>query len=328
MDRLSDLSIYILSMGLAEALDILLVAALIFALLYVVRGARAAQLLRGILILVLFVFVVSQYLDLPAFSSILSAILPAILVSVPVIFQPELRRAFERLGRPGLFSLRGGEGMDPGFATVVALAARRLADQKHGALIVIERGTRLDDLTERGVSLDAELSEELLAQIFYPNSPLHDGAVVLREGRVVAARVVLPLGEQTSQSRGLGTRHLAAISITRSSDVVAVVVSEESGIISMAQDGRLTRRLDEGALSQRLYRALLEPEEQATRRVLEPMVRPLVEVEPRGWLAGLLRRLPFLGGGELAREGADEGLASGPADGSGSQEVQDGDRAE
>ncbi|MCB9175633.1 MAG: TIGR00159 family protein [Caldilineae bacterium] len=306
MNQLSDLWIYILSMGPSEVLDVLLVAALIYGLLYVVRGARAAQLLRGILILVLFVFVVSQYLQLPAFQGILRAILPAILVSVPVIFQPELRRAFERLGRPGLFSLRAGERLDSGFATVIALAARRLADQRHGALIVIERGSRLDELTERGVALDAALGEDLLAQIFYPNSPLHDGAVVVRNGRIAAARVVLPLGEQTTQSRGLGTRHLAAISITRSADVVAVVVSEESGIVSMAQDGRLTRRLDEGALAQRLYRALLEPEAPATIRALEPVVRPFAESAPglalRRRLPGLLRQLGVVDDAEDAIE--------------------------
>ena len=314
MNQLSDLWIYILSMGPTEVLDVLLVAALIYGLLYVVRGARAAQLLRGILILVLFVFVVSQYLQLPAFQGILRAILPAILVSVPVIFQPELRRAFERLGRPGLFSLRAGERLDSGFATVIALAARRLADQRHGALIVIERGSRLDELTERGVALDAALGEDLLAQIFYPNSPLHDGAVVVRNGRIAAARVVLPLGEQTTQSRGLGTRHLAAISITRSADVVAVVVSEESGIVSMAQDGRLTRRLDEGALAQRLYRALLEPEAPATLRALEPVVRPIAESAPglalRRRMQSLLHHIG-VGGAEV--EAVEQDLAPGEA---------------
>lgn len=280
MDRLSEVWIYVLSIGVSEAFDIFLVAALIFALLYVVRGARAAQLLRGILLMVLFVVVISQYLDLLAFSSIVQTILPAILVSIPVIFQPELRRAFERLGRPGIFSLRAAESLDQGFATVIALAARGLAEKRHGALIVIERGTSLEELTERGVNLDAALSQELLAQIFFPNSPLHDGAVVLRAGRVAAARVVLPLGEQTTQSRNLGTRHLAAVSITRSADVVAVVVSEETGIVSIAEGGRLTRRLDEGAVAQRLYRALANGDSTATRRVLEPLVRPLGDQTP------------------------------------------------
>jgi uncharacterized protein (TIGR00159 family) len=258
MQRLTDLRLYLLSMGLNEILDVLLVATLIYGLLYVVKGTRAIQLLRGILLVVLFSYLFSQFLELPAFTGILKQILPAILVSIPVIFQPELRRAFERLGRAGIFSFRGADEVDTGFVSMVSLAARQLSEQKHGALMVIERGTRLDDIAERGVTMDAKVSDDLLTQIFYPNSPLHDGAVIIRGGRVLAARVVLPLSEQASQSRHLGTRHLAANNITRLADVVAVVVSEETGTISLAEDGRLVRGLDEGELNKRLYRALTE----------------------------------------------------------------------
>jgi diadenylate cyclase len=280
MQRLTDLRIYMLSMGLNEILDVLLVAALVYGLLYVVRGTRAIQLLRGILLLVLFSYLFSQFLELPAFTGIMRQILPAILVSIPVIFQPELRRAFERLGRAGIFTLRSADEVDTGFLSMVSLAARQLSEQKHGALVVIERGTRLDDIAERGVTMDARVSDDLLTQIFYPNSPLHDGAVIIRNGRILAARVVLPQSEHASQSRHLGTRHLAANAITRLADVVAVVVSEETGTISLAEDGRLVRGLDEGELNKRLYRALTEAS--------EPVQRVSENVESVGRLFGAL----------------------------------------
>ena len=277
MQAIGDLLARMLAISFAELLDIGLVSAMIFGLLYVVRGTRAIQLLRGILLLVLFAFLVNQVLPLQAFKGIVTAILPAILVSIPVIFQPELRRSFERLGRSGIFSLREGVGLDSGVANQVSRAARRLSDERHGALIVIERRTSLDEILESGVSLDAALTDDLLVQIFYPKSPLHDGAVVIRGGRILAAKVVLPLGEPNAQVRRLGTRHLAALSITRTADVVTVVVSEETGTISLAEDGRLVRGLDQGALAKRLNQAFAGDEVQKglVREELMPVINAL-----------------------------------------------------
>lgn len=273
MGSLGDFFIRLGAMGPADVLDILLVTALIFAVLYFVRGTRAVQLLRGILLVVLIVTLFSRLARLPTFSSIVRTALPALLISIPIIFQPELRRMMERLGRAGQIRGRPAEGgASDAVASIVALAARRLSERRYGALMVLERETGLDDLCERGVRLDAEASVDLLTQLFYPNTPLHDGAVILRDGRVVAARVVLPLGDVSLEDEHLGTRHLAAASVSESTDALAVVVSEETGEISLAVSGRLITGLDEGTLSRRLRRDLAQPTSTAGR-FLGPIFR-------------------------------------------------------
>lgn len=262
MVHLSDLGTYLFALRATDVLDILLVALLVFALLVVVRGSTAVRLLRGILIAGLLLLLVSQVLDLPAFGLIISKLLPSALVAIPVIFQPELRRAFERLGRAGFLGARLGRG-DATWIEGVALACRRMAETQVGALIVIERRISLAEFADRGLPMDATCSADLLQQVFVPNSPLHDGAVILRSGRLVAARAVLPLGAAAGGLRTLGTRHLAAVNISRLTDAVAVVVSEETGLISVAQDGRLTRRLTEATLAERLRSSFVEPEAEA-----------------------------------------------------------------
>ncbi len=273
MEQLGDLATYIFAMRLSDVVDILLVAALIYAMLYAVRGTRAVQLLRGVLLVILLVFLFSQVAPLRAFRWLVAILLPALLIAIPVIFQPELRRALERLGRAGLFLTRPLEvSSAQSIVTVVSLAARQLAEARYGALIVLEQETGLDDLAERGVRLDAEATVDLLLQIFYPNTPLHDGALIIRSGRVLAASVVLPLGEVRVDKRGLGTRHLAAIAVSEVTDALAVVVSEETGTISLARDGQLLRHLDEGELSRLLYRRLVASPTPA-ERLLAPLLR-------------------------------------------------------
>jgi diadenylate cyclase len=249
MQWLADLLLRLSAISPWDVLDIVLVAGLIYTLLYVVRGTRAVQLLRGVLLLAPAVYLLLSQANLLASQWILQTILPGVLFAIPVVFQPELRRALERLGRAGVI-LR--PTIDPSTAeqvvTTLGLAAERLAELKHGALIVLERETGLDDLIERGVDMDARLSSDLLLQVFFPNSPLHDGAVVLRGDRLAAARVVIPLVEVPEADGNLGTRHIAAASVSASSDALAVVVSEETGIISLARDGRLARHLDPSAL--------------------------------------------------------------------------------
>ncbi len=266
MQQLQDVLTYLGAMSAIDVLDVALVAGLTYGLLYIVRGTRAVQLLRGILVLLLFVFLFSQVLRLRAFAWLVSILLPVSLLALPVVFQPELRRALARLGRAGLILSRFTDAASGGaVVSIVALAARRLSESGYGGLIVLERSTGLDDLIERGVRLDAEASVDLLLQIFYPNTPLHDGAAILRGGRIVAAAVVLPLGEPSRADRSLGTRHLAALAVSEASDALAVVISEETGTISLARAGVLYRPLDEGALSRLLYRHYVGHSPSATR---------------------------------------------------------------
>jgi diadenylate cyclase len=254
VEQLADLGTYLRALQPVDLVDILLVAAFFYAALWLVRGTRAVQLIRGVLVLSLAFFLLSSFASLRGFHWLLEIMLPALLVAVPVIFQPELRRALEQVGRAGLIISREPEEMGT-VRSVVAVAARRLSEQRVGGLIVLEHNTALGDLVERGVRLDAEPSVELLVQIFVRNSPLHDGAVIIRGDRIAAAGVVLPIGELYGAGLppGLGTRHLAALSLTETTDAEAVVVSEETGRIALARNGRLLTDLDEGALSRELY---------------------------------------------------------------------------
>jgi diadenylate cyclase len=174
--------------------------------------------------------------------------LPALLIAVPVIFQPELRRALERLGRTGRLLARWQqEEVVEQIIEEVARATHRLANQRHGALIVFERETGLQEYTESGVPLNADVKTELLQTIFHPNTALHDKAVIIRQNKIVAAGCLLPV-THNPQYRGMGTRHRAAIGLTEESDALVVVVSEETGIVSVAYNGRIVRRLDSNRL--------------------------------------------------------------------------------
>ncbi|OGO08521.1 MAG: TIGR00159 family protein, partial [Chloroflexi bacterium RBG_13_66_10] len=188
-------------------------------------------------------------LPLPAFSWLLRTALPALLVAIPVIFAPEIRRALERLGRAGfLRSLGQASTQIERTINAICSASGRLADHRHGALIVIERENRLEEYLDTGVRLDALLTSQLLLQIFYVNTPLHDGAAIIRGDRIAAAACVLPLSAggtlSRSPERQMGLRHRAALGISEVSDAVAVIVSEESGAISVTHNGRMIRRLD------------------------------------------------------------------------------------
>jgi diadenylate cyclase len=227
-----------------DVVDILLVAIIFYLLFSLAEGTQAVQLLRGVVLVILVLFLAGQILPFTAFTWLIRASLPALLIAVPVIFQPELRRALERLGRTGSFLVRPQQDdvIEP-VIDEVARAAHRLSGQRHGALIVFERETGLREFIESGVPLDAEVNAELLRTIFHPNTPLHDKAVIIRDGRIVAASSMLPV-THNSQYSGMGTRHRAAIGLTEESDALVVIVSEETGIISVAYNGRLVRRLD------------------------------------------------------------------------------------
>jgi diadenylate cyclase len=250
--------LWILSrLGLRDAIDILLVAGVFFALLHLIKGTQAVQLLRGVIILVFVAVLLSSVFRPVAFSWLIGNAIPALLIAIPVIFQPELRKALERLGRAGgLIDRPLREAAANRVISQVARACRLLAERRHGALIILERNTGLQDYVDTGVEVDAQVSAELLMTIFFPNTALHDGAVIIREDVIVAAAVVLPLSAESMLDRDLGTRHRAALGISEQTDAIAIVVSEQTGAISVAHNGRIVRHLDDSRLRnilQRLY---------------------------------------------------------------------------
>jgi diadenylate cyclase len=224
-----------------DTLDILLVAGGIYWLLLLIRGTRAIQILVGLIVLIALTLV-SQLLELAALGLILERLLEPAVVIIVILFQNDIRRALARVGR----------GIFPSFSNAqeiqvveeIVRAAGSLSQRRHGALIVLERESNLGDLIEAGVSVDASLSKELLSSIFQPSSPMHDGAVVIQEGRVASAGCILPLTLRTDLPEGLGTRHRAAVGITEETDALVVVVSEETSSISVVLGGEMLRGLD------------------------------------------------------------------------------------
>jgi diadenylate cyclase len=207
--------------------------------------------MRGVILIVVALVLLTSLVDLPAFSWLVRNTIPVLLLAIPVIFAPELRRALERIGRAGTFWPTYGRSIDAKFEETIhalATAAARLSARQHGALIVLQRLDSLDEYIQSGVRMDAAITAEILLQIFYPNTPLHDGAVILSGSRLVAAACVMPLSSSgilnRSPERQMGLRHRAALGISEESDAIAVVVSEETGAISIAHAGRMIRRLD------------------------------------------------------------------------------------
>lgn len=250
--------------GLAAA-DIVLVAVAVFLLLYLVRTTQAVPLLRGVILLMAIVGLLSTVLQFRAFSWLLRQALPALLVAIPVIFQPELRRALERVGRVGALPTPGAreKARIEAMVEVTVLACRSLTARRYGALIVLERETGLQEYADSGVELNADYSVELLLTIFDPHTPLHDGGVIVRGGRILAAACVLPLTTAFLADRRLGLRHRAGIGVTEATDAIAIIVSEERGSISIAHNGRIIRRLDAdrlGAVLRAFYQAQLRRE--------------------------------------------------------------------
>jgi diadenylate cyclase len=233
-----------------SVLDILLVAVVFYGLLMLIQGTQAVQLLRGIILVVLAAVLITSILPLVAFKWLVVNSIPAVFVAIPVIFQPELRRALERLGRTGqILSRPSHEALTAQVIAEISTASRRLASRRHGALIVLERETGLKEYIDTGVTINGKVTPQLLETIFFPSTALHDGAVIIRGDRVVAAACVLPLTESMLPDAHLGTRHRAGVGVTEQSDAIAIIVSEEMGIISIAHNGRMIRRLDERRLS-------------------------------------------------------------------------------
>jgi diadenylate cyclase len=253
-------------------LDITLVALIFFFILRWLRDTQALVLLRGVFLLIALISLLTSLEVLPAFSWLMRTTLPALLLAIPVIFAPEIRRALERLGRAGTIlngarpsSTAAGDMQDT--IGAVVNAAARLSDRRHGALIVLQRLDSLQEYVRTGVPMEARVTAELLLQVFFPNTPLHDGAVIIVGTRLVAASCVMPLSASgvlsRSPERQMGLRHRAALGISEVSDAVAVVVSEETGAISVVHGGRMIRRLDTERL-ENILRALYRPLQRRT----------------------------------------------------------------
>lgn len=254
---------------LLDILDVLIVTILIYQVLLLIRGTRAVQLVTGLGVLFA-VYALSRALQLYTLQYLLEYLGLVIPIALLVLFQPELRRMLEQLGRGGVLV----SGFTPHglvreeairLVNDVSRASRVLGVRKIGALMVLERRTGLTDFIETGIKVDGTVTVQLLINIFFPNSPLHDGAAILRGNRIMAAGCLLPLSENPMLSRTLGTRHRAGLGIAEQTDAVAIIVSEETGAISLARDGELIRGLSEEELKASLLE-LFAPRAQAASR--------------------------------------------------------------
>jgi len=245
-------------------IDILLVALVIYNLLLLIRGTRAVQMLLGILF-VSAAYYIAGLANLVTLRAMLEKFLLVLPFAIIVLFQHEIRRALARFGRNPLFALGNPQRVEATFNELV-LAARTLSSRRVGALIVIERLEGLRNYIENGIALDANVSYDLLVNIFNPESPLHDGAVIVQNDRIAAAACFLPLTRKSRLAREYGTRHRAALGISEETDGLAVIVSEETGRISVASDGELISDLDPNALRNMLYRMLISEQHPQGKR--------------------------------------------------------------
>ena len=237
-----------------DLLDVLIVSIAVYYILVWLQGTRALALIRGLLVIVL-LYIIGKVLGLTTINWGLERIGTIMLVIIVIVFQPELRRALERLGRERLFVRLGIVDTSRGswFVNHLIKAVAQLSEQKYGALIVLERNTGLSEFLESGVKLDAIVSSDLLISIFSPKNPLHDGAVVLQGDRIAAAGCLLPLSDTRLLDRRLGTRHRAAVGMSEQTDAIVIVVSEKTGIISVAENGLLSRNMTSEMLEEKLF---------------------------------------------------------------------------
>ena len=249
------------SSDIIDLLDIIIVAFIIYKLVQIVRQTRAKQIIYGVLIIVA-AWAVSSWLDMIALHSMLNIVIGQGVIALAVIFQPEIRSALELVSRTNI-SLLGKKAKSADFTAIessieaVSRACQSFQNTKTGAIIVFEHKTRLGDIIKTGTVIDADTTTELLGNVFYPKTPLHDGAAIIRDGRLYAAGCILPLTQNNNLKKELGTRHRAAIGMSENSDAVVVVVSEETGIISVAMNGKLQRDFNVVTLRELLSRELL-----------------------------------------------------------------------
>lgn len=262
---------YIQLLRITDFIDVLIVAVIFYYLINLIRETRAMQLVKGIIFLFA-VFFLSQRLNLNALNYILGGAMQIGAFAIIVLFQPELRSLLERMGRFKVgkiidFAVDNSEEELARTIESISLAAENLSLTKTGALIVIERSTRLGEFISTGTMLEANVSSGLLENIFVPNTPLHDGAVIIRGSKIITAGCLLPLTANNNLSRDLGTRHRAAIGLSEVTDAIIVVVSEETGKISIALNGSLTRNLNRDSLGKALKKLIIQKPETQQKKI-------------------------------------------------------------
>ncbi len=261
---ISSLRSFFLLFKVSDLIDIIIIAFVFYKLSIIVKETRANPIIKGILLIVAATWV-SGWLNLNTVNYILRNVMQFGMIFVIVVFQPELRRTLERVGRTRFSNLFFQEDDQAAElqAGEIASACAYMSAEKIGALIVLERGTKIGDIIRTGCTINGDISRDLLINIFIPNTPLHDGAVIIREGKILAARCILPLTKNESLSSELGTRHRAAIGMSESSDALIVVVSEETGKISIASDGDMSRNYTEETLKKALNKILSTDEKRS-----------------------------------------------------------------
>lgn len=262
MDFLNEIRMAFLALKITDIIDILVMTYIIYKLIMSVRETRAEQLLKGLVVILVFSRI-AQALNLYTVNWLISNIFTVGLMIIIVVFQPELRKAFEKIGRSNsFFNFARIRSKDYEMKTdEIANAVSSMARQKIGALIVLENESSLKDISETGTYLNSEISSELLINIFFPNSPLHDGAVIIKEEKIVAAGAILPLSDNFNISKELGTRHRAALGMSEKSDAFIIVVSEETGVITTVYKGELSRNIDIETLKQSLNNLFVKQDE-------------------------------------------------------------------
>lgn len=272
LEQVSFLSFFSLSENvhwydyLNDVLDIVVVTYVIYKLMMIVRGTKAVQLIKGISIILVSWFL-SGFFGLKTLQFLLNQIITYGLLGIIIIFQPELRRGLEHLGRTSnLFGRTSTSDEDKQRQMIEAIvsSAQYMSKRRIGALIAIERDTGLNEYVETGIRLDSHITSQLIINIFIPNTPLHDGAMIIQNGKIAAAACYLPLSESPHIDKALGTRHRAAIGVSEVTDSVTLTVSEETGAVSLAIAGRLYRELDEEALRSKLIQELVIEEKETT----------------------------------------------------------------
>lgn len=268
---LNELKIAFLTLKITDIIDILVMTFLIYKVIMLVKETRAAQLLKGLFIILIFSRI-SIALNLYTVNWLISNIFTAGLVLIIVVFQPELRRAFEKLGRSNRWFTPFGKIKPQQFerkTDEIVNAVASLSRQKIGALIVIENKVGLADIVETGTILDAEISSELSINIFFPNSPLHDGALIIKDEKITAAGCFLPLSSNNTISKELGTRHRAALGMSEKSDAFIIVVSEETGVITTVYNSELSRHIDSETLRNTLKKLFYESDNSIFKKVTD-----------------------------------------------------------
>ncbi len=258
-----------------DLLDIIVVTFLFYQCIKFFRQTRAAQLIKGIL-LILFVFIIAQVFELVMLKWLLSKFINSLLIIAVIVFHPEIRRALEHVGTKRFGGFGRSLKVDNETLALqiesVSKAAGIMQEQKCGALIVFERNTQLGDIAATGTQIDAKTTSALVCNIFYPKSPLHDGAMILRDGKVLSAGCILPLTQNNDLNKSLGTRHRAAVGMSENSDAIVVVVSEETGTISLAEGGKLVRNFDAITLQSELRSRLLADTQEQNESIISKVL--------------------------------------------------------